>query len=118
GYKWNADTQTFEHLPIRDLVAIAPAGAINSNVLDMARWVRFQLAHGEFEGLRLISREAFDETWKTQNTMAPGGRYGLGWMLHEWQGQPYVEHGGNIDGFAAEVALLPEARLGLVMLTN
>src|SRR6185503_1455426 len=30
GYKWNADTQTFEHLPIRDLVAIAPAGAINS----------------------------------------------------------------------------------------
>ncbi len=118
GYQWKDDTQTFERLPMRDLVSIAPAGAINSNVLDMARWVRFQLACGELEGRRLISREAFDETWKTHNTMAPGARYGLGWMLHEWQGQPYVEHGGNIDGFAAEVALLPEAGLGVVMLTN
>lgn len=118
GYRWNEDTQAFEHLPMRDLVAIAPAGSINSSVLDMAQWVRFQLARGELEGRRLISREAFAETWKTHNTMSPDVRYGLGWMLHQWQGQPYVEHGGNIDGFAAEVALLPEARLGLVMLTN
>ena len=118
GYAWRDESQTFEHLPMRDLVSIAPAGAINSNVLDMARWVRFLLARGEFEGRRLISRESFDEEWKTHNTMSSDARYGLAWMLREWEGQPFVEHGGNIDGFAAEVALLPEARLGLVMLTN
>ena len=118
GYRWDEDHERFEHLPMRDLVSIAPAGAINSNVLDMARWVRFQLGRGELEGRRLISSEAFAEAWKTHNTMGPGARYGLGWMLREWRGQPYVEHGGNIDGFAAEVALLPEAKLGLVMLAN
>ena len=117
GYRWDKEGR-LRHLPMRNLVAIAPAGAINSNVLDMSRWVRFQLGHGELEGRRLISREAFDEGWKTQNTMTPQARYGLAWMLHEWQGQPYVEHGGNIDGFAAEVALLPDSHLGLVMLAN
>jgi len=118
GYSWKEDEQSFEHLPMRNLVSIAPAGAINSNVLDMARWVRFLLGRGELEGRRLISRESFDEEWKPHNTISGTARYGLAWMLHQWQGQPYVEHGGNIDGFAAEVALLPESHLGLVMLTN
>ncbi len=118
GYQWDEDTETFERRPMRVLSSIAPAGAINSNVLDMAQWVRFQLGRGQLEGRRLLSEGACEETWKPHNTIAPGVRYGLGWMLHEWQGQPYVEHGGNIDGFAAEVALLPEAGLGVVMLAN
>lgn len=118
GYRWDDDAHAFVHLPMRSLGSIAPAGAINSNVLDMARWVRFQLGHGAFEQQRLISAAAFDELWKPNNTMGPDAQYGLGWMLHHWQEKPYVEHGGNIDGFAAEVALLPEQQLGLVMLTN
>jgi CubicO group peptidase (beta-lactamase class C family) len=118
GYRWNEETQVFEHLPMRRLDSIAPAGSINSNVLDMARWVRFLLGRGELDGRRLISLDSFAETWKPHNTMSSDARYGLGWMLREWRGQPYVEHGGNIDGFAAQVSLLPESGLGLVMLTN
>ena len=39
-------------------------------------------------------------------------------MLREWEDQPVIEHGGNTDGFSAEVALLPESDLGFVLLTN
>jgi hypothetical protein len=44
--------------------------------------------------------------------------YGLGWFLHDYRGRKVIEHGGNIDGMSALVAMLPEERLGLVVLTN
>jgi CubicO group peptidase (beta-lactamase class C family) len=120
GYQWNENEGqgSFVHKPMRVLDAIAPAGAINSNVLDMARWVRFQLGHGELEGKRLISEDALRETWTQQNLVAPQNGYGMGWFLHTWRGESVIEHGGNIDGFGAEVAMLPDSKLGFVLLTN
>jgi len=118
GYLWEEDLQEYEYKPMRNVDNIGPAGAINSNVLDMAEWVRFQLGHGEFQGRRLISEEQLRETWTSQIEIAGGISYGLGWMLREWEGQPVIEHGGNVDGFSAQVALLPESNLGFVLLTN
>jgi hypothetical protein len=44
--------------------------------------------------------------------------YGLGWVLPEWHGHPIWEHGGGIDGFNAHVALMPDQKLGMAILTN
>jgi len=118
GYRWNEDRQEYDRLPMRNLDLIGPAGSINSNVKDMAQWVRFQLGKGEYEGQRLISSKAHAETWKQQIEMAPGVGYGLGWMLREWNGNKVIEHGGSIDGFAAQVTLLPAHNLGYVLLAN
>jgi len=118
GYHWNEESRTYEHLPMRSLDSIAPAGAINSNVLDMAQWLRFQLGHGTFEGRVLLSAKQHAETWSPQMKIGGGVDYGLGWMLHRVAGHRVVEHGGNIDGFSAEVALFPEEDLGFVLLTN
>jgi CubicO group peptidase (beta-lactamase class C family) len=118
GYQWDEDGQRYERRPMRALDSIAPAGSLNSNVLDLARWVRFLLARGELEGRRLLPEELLAETWKPHNEAAPGVRYGLGWFLREWNGLELIDHGGNIDGFAAEVALLPARNTGVVMLAN
>ena len=118
GYIWDEDLQEYEYKPMRNVDNIGPAGSINSNVLDMAQWVRLQLGRGEYEGQRLISEEQLAETWTSQIEITEGVDYGLGWMLQEWEGQPVVEHGGNVDGFSAQVALLPESDLGFVLLTN
>lgn len=118
GYLWDEDLEEYEYKPMRNVDNIAPAGSINSNVLDMAQWVRLQLGRGEYEGQRLISEAQLTETWTSQIEIAEGISYGLGWMLQEWEGQPVVEHGGNVDGFSAQVALLPESDLGFVLLTN
>jgi CubicO group peptidase (beta-lactamase class C family) len=121
---------TVRAIPYFNLDLIAPAGSINSSVLDMARWVRFQLAGGKVGGKPLVSAAAFGETRTPQSIVPLEGfwkiaiqdahllNYGLGWYLHDYHGRVIVQHGGNIDGMSALVALLPEERTGLVVLSN
>jgi len=118
GYLWDEDLRAYEYKPMRNVDNIGPAGAINSNVLDMAQWLRLQLGRGEYEGHRLISEENLRVTWTTQIDITESVGYGMGWMIREWEGQPVIEHGGNVDGFSAQVAMLPESNLGFVLLTN
>ncbi len=120
GYEYNFDTKETRKLPFRDINEVAPAGSINSSARDMANWVKFVLNGGSANGKRLVSEKGFDEWTKKQMNITPNGKfaYGLGWFLREWNGLKVVEHGGNIDGFNALVAMIPEKKLGFVMLTN
>jgi len=118
GYRWDEDDKSFHILPMRSLGTIAPAGAINSCARDMAQWLRLQLGRGEIDGKRLVSEAAITETWIKHSTAAPGMDYGLGWFLRDWRGHKLVEHGGNIDGFGAQVALLPDQNIGFALLSN
>ncbi len=118
GYTWKETSQQHDQPPMRPLAAIAPAGAINSNVIDMSQWVRFQLNRGKVDGKALISEEQLTETWTKQIEIAEGIDYGLGWMLRDIDGHRAVEHGGNIDGFSAQVTIFPEANMGFVLLVN
>jgi CubicO group peptidase (beta-lactamase class C family) len=103
---------------LRDLTNIAPAGAINSNVKDMPQWIRLMLGGGAFEGKRLVSEKGFAEIVRKQISMGGANSYGLGWALNEWNGHQVVSHGGGIDGFNSLVALMPDQKLGFVVLTN
>ena len=121
---------TVRTIPYFNLDVIGPAGSINSNVTDMAQWVRFQLAGGAVAGKPLLSAAAFEETHTPQTIVPREGfwklvaqdthllNYGMGWYLHEYHGRFIVQHGGNIDGMSALVAMMPEERTGLVILTN
>jgi CubicO group peptidase (beta-lactamase class C family) len=114
----------------RNIDNIGPAGSINSNVIDMAQWVRMQLGNGTFEGKKLISPGAIKEMQMPQTVMRLEGayslfypeahflNYGLGWFLSDYHGKKVVEHGGAIDGMRAAVAMIPEEKLGVVILTN
>ena len=118
GYTWIEESEQFQRKPMVVLDSIAPAGAINSDAKDMAQWLRFQLGQGEIDGQRLIAAETLAETRKAHNPIVPTVDYGLGWFLREWDGQPLVEHGGNIDGFCSQVAFLPESGIGYALLMN
>ncbi|MEP0848521.1 MAG: serine hydrolase [Phycisphaerae bacterium] len=118
GYKWEKEKGVQTHQPMRNIDNIGPAGSINSNVRDMAQWVRFQLGHGSFDGEMLLSREQHEQTWTKHVNVAGNVDYGLGWFLRDWDGKRVVDHAGGIDGFTAEVALLPEENLGFVLLMN
>ncbi len=120
GYDYNFDTKETRNLPLRDIDEVAPAGSINSSARDMTQWLKFILNRGEVGGKRLVSEKGFDEWTKLQMKITPNGKlgYGLGWFIRDWNGMKVVEHGGNIDGFNALVAMIPEKKLGFVMLTN
>ena len=109
---------------------VAPAGSINSNVNDMAKWVRFQLGDGTIGKTRLLTSGSLKQMQSAQTVMPLEGvfaklnpdahlmNYGMGWMLSDYRGKKLVQHGGHIDGMSAQVGLLPEENLGVVVLTN
>lgn len=121
---------TVRAIPWRNIDNIAPAGSINSHVVDMAQWVRLQLGKGKYGGRQLISEKQVAEThtphtvvrlkgpWKRSSPGSHLMAYGMGWFLSDYQGRLVVHHGGNIDGMSALVAMLPEEQLGIVVLTN
>ena len=118
GYEYNAGTKETRRLPQRAIPAAAPAGAINSSARDMAQWVRLMLGTGVYNDRRLVSEKGFDELTKKQINVAGNIDYGMGWFLRQWNGHKFLEHGGNIDGFNAQIAFMPDQKLGLVLLTN
>lgn len=44
--------------------------------------------------------------------------YGLGWFMQEYNGKKIVAHSGGVNGFVTSVTLVPEEKLGIVVLTN
>jgi CubicO group peptidase (beta-lactamase class C family) len=117
-------------VPYRNVDNDGPAGSINSSASDMVRWLRLLLADGIWEGQQLVEPSILDETRSphTPLRIPPEGRalipsrhflaYGLGWFLMDYHGRMLVFHGGGIDGMLSQVVLVPEEKLGIVVLTN
>ncbi len=123
GYEYDEAAKTMKRTPFRSesaLSSIAPAGSVYSNAEDMAEWLRFMLAGGVFDGKRLISEKNFNEVISPQmkNIGGTDTSYGLGWFLINRKGHKIIQHGGSIDGFRAEVSIMPDEHLGFVILTN
>ncbi len=115
------------HMKFRDITNIGPAGAINSSANEMAKWLELQLGDGKFGGKPLIQKSTLDDIHTPRmNLGAPSPEtpevvpvgYALAWFVDDYRGHLRVHHGGNIDGFSALVALLPQDDLGFVVLTN
>ncbi|MEW6130010.1 MAG: serine hydrolase [Acidobacteriota bacterium] len=117
-------------IPWRNIDNIAPAGSINSNVADMAQWVRLHLNEGKASGQTVITSGNLKElhmpqtlirregVWEIISPEAHFTAYGLGWFMNDYKARKIVHHGGNIDGMSAFVAMVPEEKLGVVILTN
>lgn len=96
-----------------------PAGGINSTVMDMARWVRLQLRDGKFEGKQLISEGNVQFMHEPKIFVSPQlGSYCLGWIRTDYRPYPMIWHNGGTPGIKALVQIIPEADLGIVVLSN
>lgn len=112
------------------VTSVAPAGALWSSAREMARYIQFELADGVAPGgARVVSAENLAHTRAPRVDMpvSPGTpplfadaarAYAMGWAVGVYQGQPLLSHSGGTFGFVSEVAFLPEADLGVVILTN
>lgn len=122
-----------EQIPFRNIDVIGPAGSINSNVIDMANWLIMNLNGGQFKDRQIITEATLKELHSAQMPLVPEAMlypplethpemgqacYGFGWFVQNYRGHRWVHHGGNIDGFCAMVSLLPQDKLGVVVLTN
>jgi CubicO group peptidase (beta-lactamase class C family) len=122
--------------------AEAPAGGVNASADEMLRYLQFQLGDGTVDGTRLLSKESLAELHRTQirvDETSPGSGassvaaergmpapedlvsdfgYGLYWFTEKLGDHQVVQHDGQTVGFSASVSLVPEANVGVVVLTN
>lgn len=106
------------------------AGAIASNVNEMANWLITQLNHGKMpSGEILFSEKQQAQMWHPHITRLASKSaftdyrqqfrgYGLGWAIEDYFGYKKLGHGGGILGMVSQVTLLPEKELGIVVLSN
>ncbi len=106
----------------------APAGSIVACVSDLAKWMTVQLDRGKTANGRLFSEAQSKMMWTGQTILPIGDgppalrpnfyEYGLGWFLRDYRGRRVVYHTGVLAGFVSRTLLVPDLKLGIVVLTN
>lgn len=121
-FAYNPVTKVYAAVPLdseRSVRVVAPAGGVWSNAADMARYLQTELSGGiSPDGKRVISEATLHTTQKQEIAIGGSLGYGMGWFTDSYNGLPLVWHGGNTMGFSADLAFLPSADLGVVILSN
>jgi CubicO group peptidase (beta-lactamase class C family) len=111
---------------------IGPGGSINSSVAEWSRWLMVQLDSGKVDNTtRLWKAQRTREMWQPGIAIPIGNpspaflpqlanfnSYALGWNVRDYRGRKLVTHTGGLSGMLSRVFLVPEDRLGIVVLTN
>jgi len=113
--------------PVRPAYYDVPAaGGVNVSILDMAAWLAAQLGAAPdvvSEKARAVMHTPRVETpaerrMKTLRPHLHGAWYGYGWRVYDYGGATVINHSGSVEGYSAQIALIPERRVGVVLLTN
>ncbi|TWI12053.1 serine hydrolase [Aerolutibacter ruishenii] len=129
----------------KDLEPVAPmtwhnvsgAGGLYASVHDLTKWMRVQLDGGVISGegddaKRLFSAKRQKAMWSVitpMNIPEPSVPelaaakpnflgYGEGWQLSDYRGRKLVWHTGGWPGMVSRLTLVPEHKLGVVVLTS
>ncbi|MBI1777548.1 MAG: serine hydrolase [Proteobacteria bacterium] len=118
-----------EAMAHRDFSNLAPAGSMVASLADLASWADIHANRG----LGFLKPATLGEMFTPHSLVHPRGispvrwhsrfaativSYGLGWYVHDFIGHRVVEHTGALEGYIALVIVVPEERLGIVILTN
>jgi CubicO group peptidase (beta-lactamase class C family) len=109
-----------------------PAGGITSSATDMAKWMLVQLDSGRVQGRDPLFRPATTrQLWNIVTPLSPRrfsdwraplssnfSGYALGFEVRDYRGAKLITHTGGLPGYISRVALLPDHRVGVAVLTN
>jgi CubicO group peptidase (beta-lactamase class C family) len=98
--------------PIFDLGTI-PAGNLYSTVDDLSRFVSALVRSSP----TIVKPETLREMWTPQMTSEHVG-YGLGFVVGRFRDRRTIGHNGAVYGFSSTLVVLPECKLGVVVLSN
>lgn len=105
--------------------SVGPAGSVNADIQEFARYLRMHMNFGELEGARILPEKRAREMQTAQMPIHETiyedfgePSYGMGFFLGQYAGRKVVYHTGTISNYHALLAFLPEERVGLVLLMN
>jgi len=109
---------------------VVAAGGLISSVHDMSKWLQLNIQEGEYENARIISGNSFEKlstphinfsisaNSKKRQPSVHFKAYGLGWSIKDQYGKKIISHGGGYDGMISKSWIVPEEKLGMIILTN
>jgi CubicO group peptidase (beta-lactamase class C family) len=106
--------------PAWDLSIIKYSGGLCSTPEDIARFISFQFRDQSNNDRKILSGDGlrFMHTSQTMRSPESHDTYGIGWAIYEYEGHQVMGHGGGHWGFGSKVEILPELKLGVVIMTN
>ena len=100
----------------------APTGGINSNITDMAEWLKLHINNGQVNGKKIVSSENLNFTHSPKTIIDSENElkayYCNGWIYEETKPFPVVWHNGQTSGYQSIIAFWPEQKTGIVVLAN
>ncbi|WP_330210911.1 serine hydrolase domain-containing protein [Pseudomonas sp. AM4(2022)] len=108
---------------VRDLAA----GGLWTSPKDLSRYVRMLFANGTYKGSQILGSASIDAMFTQQNTgnaLDFDCQMGLGWFLAPCGDEPIgpgvrtYQHSGGGDDFVAQLTLLPDQQLAVIIMAN
>jgi CubicO group peptidase (beta-lactamase class C family) len=110
---YSKDDQGFRNTAFISMTQPYAAGALMSTVDDLAVWAR------ALQGETLLKKDSLDRMLTAHRL--PSGvstQYGYGIGVLDFRGTRVLGHGGDINGYTANVTWAPEERLFVAILSN
>lgn len=117
AYDHNKPIEVFS---LRDM----PAANLLSNVVDLSKFVKMQFAEGRAGKQQILLPATTREMVRVQNANLPltfDSHVGLGWLLSGIQvpgAGRVASHGGSLPDSHSMMSILPDHKLGVVILSN
>ena len=96
-----------------DIIALAGAGALRSNIKDMARFLAANMGLSK-SPIAILMQKCHQK----QHAPSPDFAVGLGWMLSSSKDAELIWHSGGTGGFRNYLGFNPKTQRGVVILSN
>ena len=110
-----------------DAIGVAPAGAINSSIIDMSHWLIALMNGGVYNGRQVIPKSVIRQTLAPSIALPNTGLevrgwgellnayYGMGRWVASYRGHVLAYHGGDLPGFHSQMSTMPYDSLGVIV---
>jgi len=95
-----------------------PSGTILSTVNDLSRFLMLQFRTGPAGGAQILDSRTVREMWRPVAPTGAARAAAIGWFVSSLGDDTLVNKDGGQPGFTALVQMIPERRLGVVLLVN
>ena len=110
-----------------DAIGVAPAGAINSSIVDMSKWLIALMNGGKLGGKQVIPPNVIRQTLAPSIALPNTGlevrgwgelinsAYGMGRWTASYRGHLIAYHGGDLPGFHSQISTMPYDSIGVIV---
>jgi hypothetical protein len=98
----------------------APSSTLNTTVLEMSHWAIANMYNGKYKNNQILSPQThlmlMTPTFTTNKERNIS--ICLSWFTYPYKGITNYEHGGGDDGYRSLLTLIPDKKIGIIILCN